>query len=128
MDSGASAPVAPPQMAPNVPVEPSPGSIRGQIYGTAGSEKINNLGQQHIQACTPDGTDTEVLFQVADISKPLISVSAICERGNRVIFGKSGGVIQNIQTGHETPSYRQNGIYILEMWLLDEATPFRRQP
>ena len=103
-------------------------SVRGQTYGTAGSEKIRNLGQQHIRACTSEGMETEVLFQVAEISKPLISVSAICERGNRVIFGKGGGVVQHLAIGHETPFYRQNGIYILEMWLLDEATPFQRQP
>ena len=60
--------------------------------------------------------DVDVLFQIADVSKPLVSVPAICERGNRVIFGKSGGVIQNIQTGHETPFYRQDGIYIYISW------------
>ena len=40
MDSGACAPVAPPSMAPHVPVVPSPGSVRGQVYNTAAKEKI----------------------------------------------------------------------------------------
>ena len=70
-----------------------------------------------------------MLFQVAEVGKPLISVSAICERGNRVIFGKGGGVVQNLQSGREIPFYRKNGIYMLDMWLLDEpVSPFPRQP
>ena len=48
-----------------------------------------------------------------------MSVSAICEMGNRVIFGRSGGVVQNLQSGSETPFYRKNGIYILSMWVKD---------
>ena len=90
-------------------------------------EELKNLGQQHLHACTEEGEYTEVLFQIADVSKPLVSVSAICERGNRVIFGRSGGVVQNIWTGVETPFKRHNGIYVLDMWLLDEPhVPFTR--
>ena len=89
VDSGASAPVAPPTMVPNVPVQPSEGSRRGQKFTSASKHKLKNLGQQSIHACTEEGAFTEVLFQVADVSKPSVSVSAICEHGNRVIFGKA---------------------------------------
>ena len=73
-------------------------------------------------ACTYEGELTPVMFQVADVSKPLMSVSAICERGNRVFFGRAGGVIQNLATGKEIPFTRQNGIYVLDMWFMDEPT------
>ena len=72
-----------------------------------------------MDACTEEGIETEVLFQIADVSRPLVSVSGICERGNRVIFGRAGGVVQNLRTGHETPFYKRNGIYVLSMWLKD---------
>ena len=76
-----------------------------------------------------EGEEKSVKFQIADVSKPLVLVSAICELGNRVIFGKGGGVEQNLKTGYETPFVRKNGIYVLEMWFLDEpTTPFRRLP
>ena len=120
MDSGAAAPVAPPSMLPNVKVEPSPGIIRGQNFTGASNHSLKNLGQQRIHACTEEGEETSVLFQIADVSKPLVSVASICEKGNRVIFGKSGGVVQNIKTGKQTPFNRQNGIYVLSLWLLDE--------
>ena len=42
VDSGASAPVAPPSMAPNVPTQPSEGSRRGQKLTSASKHKIKN--------------------------------------------------------------------------------------
>jgi hypothetical protein len=117
MDSGASAPVAPPQMMPSIPIEQSEGSRRGQCYASASKHKLMNLGQQKIKACTEAGEETEVLFQIADVSKPLVSVSAICERGNRVIFGQNGGFVQNLRTGGLIPFERRNGIYVLSLWM-----------
>ena len=78
---------------------------------------MKNLRQQKIKTCTEAGDETEVLFQIADVSKPLVSVSAICERGNRVIFGSRGGVVQNLRTGGFIPFERRNGINVLYLWL-----------
>ena len=120
MDSGASAPVAPPTMMPNVQVLPSEGSRRGQTWSSASKHKIKNLGEQRLRACTDEGDEMEVLFQIADVSKPLASVSAICERGNRVIFGRNGGVVQSLKSGKLIPFERRNGIYVLSLWLEDK--------
>ena len=128
MDSGASAPVCPPSMAPNAPIRPSAGSRRGQQYTSASRHKIPNLGEQLLQAATEAGEETQVLFQVAEVSRPLVSVSAICEQGNRVTFGRGGGVVTNIASGHETPFYRKNGIYVLNMWIHDADTPVFARP
>ena len=128
MDSGASAPVAPPSMLPNVAVVPSEGSRRGQRFTSASKHKLKNLGEQKIQACSEEGQDLEVLFQIAGVSKPLVSVSSICERGNRVIFGRSGGVVKSIKTGHEIPFHRKNGIYVLSMWMADGPEDKKSMP
>ena len=45
MDSGASAPVAPPSMAPNCTIKPSEGSRRGQKFTSASKHKLKNLGE-----------------------------------------------------------------------------------
>ena len=92
VDSGACVPVAPPTMAPNVPIVESEGSKRGQKWTSASKHKVKNLGQQHILACTEAGNPTDVLFQIADVGKPLESVGTVCEQGNRVISGRGGGV------------------------------------
>ena len=103
VDSGALTAVAPPSMAPNVPIVPSEGSKRGQKWTSASKHELKHLGHPSIHACTESGSMSDVLFQVAEVSKPLISVSALCERGNRVIFGRAGGVRQNTKTGRHTP-------------------------
>ena len=119
VDSGASVPVAPPTMLPNVKIVPSEGSKRGQRFTSASKHKLKNLGQQVINACSEDGQEMQVLFQIADVSKPLVSVSSICERGSRVISGRAGGVVQNVHSGAGVPFCRRNGIYVLSMWLAD---------
>ena len=114
-------------MLPNVRVKPSEGSRRGQKFTSAPKHKLKHLGVQKCKAYTEEGEATELLFQVADVSKPLVIVSAICERGNRVIFGRSGGVVQNLATGSQFIFYRHSGIYVLSMWLLDsDQDDFRR--
>jgi hypothetical protein len=127
MDSGASAPVAPPDMLPNVTVRESPGSKRGQKFSSASKHKLKNLGEQRILACTEEGEDMEILFQIADISKPLVSISSICERGNRVLFGRAGGVVINNGSGKQIPFYKENGVYVLSMWMQDADADFGRR-
>ena len=115
--SGACKPVAPPGMAPGHPVKQNEASRTGKTYSSASGHALHNLGEQLLSAVTDDGTETEMLFQIADVSCPLISVSQICDHGNRVIFGRGGGVILNLLTGQEVPFQRQGGVYVLGMWM-----------
>ena len=128
VDSGASVPVVPPSMLPNVKVIPSEGSRRGQKFTSASKHKLKNLGEQRAKAYTEQCEAAEVLFQIADVSKPLVSVSAICERGNRVIFGRGGGVIQNLETGQEIPFERKGGIYAIGLWVRGAMNGGAAQP
>ena len=117
VDSGACKPVAPPHMAPGFPVRSSEASRAGKTYSSASGHPLHNLGEQLLAAVTDGGVETEVLFQLADVSCPLISVSQICDHGNRVIFGRGGGVILNLETGEEVPFQRQGGVYALGLWM-----------
>ena len=67
---------------------------------------------------------------MADVTRPLVSVAAVCANGNVVIFGVGGGVIRNLKTGSETPFVRKDGIYIFQLWIPPpEAVPnFAGQP
>ena len=113
VDSGACKPVAPPSMAPGFPVRANAASRAGKTYSSAAGHALHNLGEQLLSAVTDDGVETSVLFQLADVSCPLISVSQICDHGSRVIFGRGGGVIYNLETGQEVPFQRQGGVYAL---------------
>ena len=70
---------------------------------------------------------------MADVTRPLVSVAAVCATGatgNVVIFGVGGGVIRNLESGAETPFVRRDGIYIFQLWIPPpEAAPgFAGQP
>ena len=95
-----------------------------------------NQGQQRIPMYLDDGIPINAVFQVADVSRPLISVAKMCSLGNRVIFGGGGGVILNLKTGRQTPFVRKDGVYIFSLWVppvgnasaaVNSQSPFVRQ-
>ena len=133
MDSGASEAVAPPTMCPHYEVTPSAGSIAGQGYASASDDLIKNLGEQELEVVTMDGKDGTVKYQIAEVSRPLNSVSEICdaggEQGQYVIFGRKGGAIINLDSGKRTTFTREDGIYLLDLWVKPKngsAACFRR--
>ena len=127
MDSGAAESVCPRTMAPQFTVHDSIASRAGVYYTSANGGKIMNLGEQHVPVCLSNGARTIATFQVADVSRPLMSVSKLCEMGNRVIFGANGGILLNLQSGEATPFVKDEGVYTFEMWIppLSES-PFGR--
>ena len=59
-------------------------------------------------------------FQVADVVRPLTSVSKICDAGNgrnEVVFTADGGYIWHDTDQAYTPFNREDGIYVLRTWL-----------
>ena len=74
-----------------------------------------NLEEQQVPVCLTNGARTIATLQVADVSRPLMSVGNLCEMGNRVIFGANGGVILNLQSGQVTPFIKDEGVYTFEM-------------
>ena len=64
---------------------------------------------------------------MADVSRPLMSVSKLCDLGNRVIFGANGGVSLNLQFGEVISFMKEDGVYTFEMWIPPLAeSPFGR--
>ena len=115
MDSGAAESVCPRAVAPQLTIHDSIASRSGVYYTSANGGKIMNLGEQHVPVCLSNGAKTIATFQVADVSRPLMSVSKLCEMGNRVIFGANGGVILSLQSGETTPFIKDEGVYTFEM-------------
>ena len=78
------------------------------------------MGQKVLKAQTNEGKDTSVLYQIAEVSRPLTSVSATCDRGDRVVYTREAGFIMNCQAGERTSFERKGGIYELDLWIKDE--------
>ena len=131
LDSGASSSVAPASMAGSVPTKPSLGSQRGQHFYAANGDKIPNLGEKTVNVETELGQAYSMTFQVADVVRPLTSVSKICDAANgknEVVFTANGGYIWHDTDKSYTPFSRENGIYVLRTWLSNDGNQsFTRQ-
>ena len=103
MDSGAADSVAPPAIARCVPIKESKGSLAGQKYFTADGSRLPNQGEKTVLAYTAEGKPVKMVYQIAEVTKPLNSVGRICDKENVVAFGKSGGYILNLWTHEKTP-------------------------
>ena len=117
MDSGAAESVCPREMAPQFEVKDTLASRAKVFYTAASGGQIMNIGESNIPVCLENGARTIATFQVCDVSRPLMSVSRLCEMGNRVLFGANGGVIMNLATGQVTPFQKEDGVYVFEMWI-----------
>ena len=122
LDSGAEESVAHPSMCPQYPVVPSAGSKAGQSYTSASGDDIPNLGEQFLPVVLDDGWETTSRYQSAEVSRPLDSVSQICdagesEDGQLVVFSKYGGVNLNLASWRKTNFEREGGIYTLGKWV-----------
>ena len=114
VDSGAEETVAPPGFLPG-PVAESPMQRAGGRYRAANGARIPNLGQQHTAFYTPEGQRCSLMFQVAGVERPLVSVSQLVKTGHRVEFGTAEGAIVNLKTGRKIRLQRVGGVYMLRM-------------
>ena len=66
------------------------------------------------------------------MTRPLCSVSKMCDKGNRVVFELGGGYVEHINSGVRTNFTRQNNVYVMDMYVQDPGvrlgeTDFGRQ-
>ena len=86
VDSGAGASVINPRGLPGVPPHPSAGSQRRQRHVGPGGEVISNLGQLEPSFRLPNGAMGKIVFQGAEVRKPLLAVSDVKKKGNLAVF------------------------------------------
>ena len=98
MDSGCVDSVAPPSLAPFVPASESPGSRRGQEYTVANGEPLPNLGEKLVEGVDKDGNQLAIKYQIAEVTRPLNSISEICDNNSRVVFRQRRRL--HFQCGH----------------------------
>ena len=87
----------------------------GGRYRAANGARIPNLGEQRVPFQTADGHRCILLFQVAPIEKPLISVAQLSRAGNRVVLDDTGGFIENKRSGQKMRVAKEGSTYTLIM-------------
>ena len=125
-DSGACDTVMPLSMCESIPVEPSPQSIAQIEYEVANKQTIPNLGQRNCLIWSETSeTPRGITIQVADVHKPLLSLSRCADMGYQSVLGKRAGCLVDTMTGEILPLTRQGNLYTLRVWI--KANPFVRQ-
>ena len=90
---------------------------RGVKYEVANGIRIPNLGEKRFVGVTEEGLSREIVAQVCEVNKPLLSVSKIVAAGNRVVFDENGSYIENIASGEKVWMKSQGGMYMLKMYV-----------
>ena len=116
--------------APGYAVPDSPGSRRGQGFVVGNGARVPNEGQVqlNLEMGSADGTVRKLAStsQVAEINRPLVSVSKICDAGLTCVFNGAGSDVMNAKGVAICRSERGGGLYVSKM-KLKPPEPFGRQ-
>ena len=127
VDSGATETVIAEQMLSMMDIKESPQSKRGVEYEVANGKTIPNLGQKQFVAHADDGTKRQILAQVCEVNKALLSVSKVVSHGNKVVFGELDAYgnkisyIEDNETKERLWIQEENGMYALKMWVRSDG-------
>ena len=126
-DSGACETVLPKHLCNNIKLRESVGSKAGVEYEVASGKAVKNLGERHCEVyCEGAGNSMMMHFQVADIHRPLLSLSRAADQGFRSVLDQHGGYLEDTQSGEQIPIQRRGNLYIMQIWIRagsDERPP-----
>ena len=129
VDSGACAHVAPPNVFGLLCITEA--QHKGKYFGADGSP-IDEYGQLTVNAVLGEGSEMKTTFDIAKITRPLLSVNQISQNGHQVIFGKNESYIKLLGSNKKIPLRAEGRLYMLDMWCkvpasLADKSPFVRQ-
>ena len=119
IDSGSTETVAPEGILKGYELVSTDWSESGKGYSAANGSEIPNLGEKVVRGQTMNGMWCSMKFQVCSVTKPLGSVSRMCQAGSRVIFcpPEEGSYIEHVATKRKTFLRQSKGLYFLDMWI-----------
>jgi hypothetical protein len=131
IDSGSTETVAPKNSLRGYELVSTDWSELGKGYSAANGSDIPNLGEKIVRGQTTNGMWCSMRFQICEVTKPLGSVSRICQAGSRVIFGPpdEGSYIEHVKSRKRTMLRQSKGLYYLDVWVApaNAESTFTRQ-
>jgi hypothetical protein len=94
----------------------SPGSKRGQNFIVGNGEKVSNDGQLVLNL-EQGGVPMQSTFQVAGITRPLMSVGRVCDQGLRCLFDDKEALVVDKQDTVVCRFERRGGLYVAKLKL-----------
>ena len=89
---------------------------------------IPNLGQSQLNLSDED-RDIQSVFQIAAVTRPLMSVGKICDSGMEILFNDQRAVVRDKSDGTELCVFERKpgGLYIGKFRLKAPSPGFTRQ-
>ena len=91
--------------------------VRDRRTTLADGGVIKNKGEKTVTMCSETGDQHRTRHQITDVTRPLNSVSRVCDQVNNVLLTQTGGWIINHETGLFTWFLREHGVYVLHSWI-----------
>ena len=89
----------------------------------ANGATIPNLGERKCEVATVGILQAKrITFHVADVQKPLLSISGCADMDFDCFFGQHGGKLRDRVTGELIPLQRHGSLYTVRMWARQEPT------
>ena len=127
VDSGACDTVMPAHMCANIRIDPSDPNLHCTTFEVANGAFILNMGERRCSMMTEgSGVPKNITFQIADVHKPLLSISRLADNGYICALGEKGGYLEDTKTGEKIPLHRRNNLYVMKVWVRHESG-FARQ-
>ncbi len=121
-DSGCGDHVMSKEHCPGYLVQPSVASKAGKGFIAAGGNKIANEGEACLNLRSGQQKMTST-FQIARVTRPLMSVGKICDAGHEVLFTRTHAIVRNLQGREICRFARKGGLYLLNFKLRSPKDP-----
>ena len=90
-----------------------PLSREGAEYEVANGQSIPNLGERRCDIMTVgSATAKRITFQVADVHKPLLSITACADMGFDCFLGSEGGMLRDRLTHEVIPLHWKGTFFV----------------
>ena len=106
----------PPGLLPDFEIQEGEARRNNARYTSADGNDLPNLDEIQLPFRTKEGHKCGVLFQVCDVSRPLLSVTALTAKGNTVAFNEHGGTVVG-KDGKKMNSKKERGVCVLEKYV-----------
>ena len=101
---------------PGCEVRESAGSKAGQMFQAAGGKTLPNEGESTMYMVSPEGNELCLNMQIAEITRPLISVTKMTEKDElAVLCKKDVALVLDRQNRVVTKFHREGGLYVCYM-------------
>ena len=121
LDSGAVVHVCAPSDIPGYLVQASAGSRRGREFLMGDGGTIPNLGESQLNLSDQD-RNLQSVFQIAAVTRPLMSVGRICDQGHSITFNAVMAVVHSAEGAELCKFERQpGGLYVAKLKLRSPA-------